>query len=112
MPPGFHERDWLKWIQANKYDVEKSGEKLFGHYQWLISVGPEPRLKSHSLALLQSGCFYMHGRDKFYRPTFVIDGQIMADVANTRPELITPEIFNEMFAFMFTYCKKVLFLPG
>ena len=35
MPPSFAERDWLKWIQANHYDVHKSGEKLFLHVSWL-----------------------------------------------------------------------------
>ena len=35
MPAGFHERDWLKWIQASQYDVEKAGEKLFKHISWL-----------------------------------------------------------------------------
>ena len=52
MPPGFAERDWLKWIQANHYDVAKSGLKLYNHIQWLTSVGPEPRLKNLSLELL------------------------------------------------------------
>ena len=78
MPNGFHERDWLKWIQANAYDVEKAGEKLFKHVSWLESIGPEPRLTNHTIRLLQSGCFYLHGRDKWYRPCFVMDGRIMA----------------------------------
>ena len=33
MPPGFVERDWLKWIQASFYDVNKAGEKLYKHLQ-------------------------------------------------------------------------------
>ena len=36
----------------------------------------------------------------------------MANVARDRAELITAEVFNEMFAWMFTYTKKVLLLPG
>ena len=35
MPPGFAERDWLKWIQASHYDAEKAGEKLLKHITWL-----------------------------------------------------------------------------
>ena len=35
MPPGFVERDWVKWIQASFYDVEKAGEKLLKHITWL-----------------------------------------------------------------------------
>ena len=74
MPPGFVERDWLKWIQASHYDAEKAGEKLLKHITWLQSIPPEPRLTNHTIRLLQSGAFYLHGRDKWYRPCFIMDG--------------------------------------
>lgn len=35
MPPSFMERDWLKWIQADFYDVEKATVKLLKHIEWL-----------------------------------------------------------------------------
>lgn len=81
VPPSFEERDWLKWIQASFYDVEKAGEKLIRHIAWLISIPPEPRLTSNTIKLLQSGCFYLHGRDKWLRPCFVMDGAVMARMA-------------------------------
>ena len=112
MPPGFTERDWLKWIQASFYDVAKAGEKLHKHIEWLSAIQPEPRLTNHTVRLLQSGCFYLHGRDKWYRPCFVMDGRIMADMAKREPEMITSEVFNDMFVFLFAYLKKVILLPG
>mmetsp|Transcript_46046 Transcript_46046/g.60995 ORF Transcript_46046/g.60995 Transcript_46046/m.60995 type:complete len:82 (-) Transcript_46046:250-495(-) len=36
----------------------------------------------------------------------------MADIARRRPELITAEIFEQMFTFMFNYIRKCLLLPG
>jgi len=112
IPPSFHERDWLKWIQANFYNVEKAGDKLLIHFNWLNAIAPEPRLTNHTVRLLQSGCFYLHGRDKWYRPCFVMDGAVMAAVAKREPEMITAEVFNDMFTFLFVYAKRVLLLPG
>lgn len=112
MPPSFKERDWLKWIQASFYNVEKAGEKLFNHIEWLSAIPPEPRLTNHTIRLLQSGCFYLHGRDKWYRPCFVMDGRIMAEMAKNEPEFITAERFNEMFAFLYRYTQNVLLVPG
>ena len=42
MPPSFDDCDWLKWIQANFYDVAKTGEKLIKHLDWLRRIPPEP----------------------------------------------------------------------
>jgi len=103
MPPSFQERDWLKWIQASFYNVEKAGDKLVNHVEWLRNISPEPRLTNHTIRLLQSGCFYLHGRDKWYRPCFVMDGLVMANMAKEEPEFITAERFNEMFAFLYRY---------
>ena len=94
MPPNFTEHDWLKWIQSCFYNVEKAGDKLFTHVSWLSAIPPEPRLTNHTIRLLQSGCFYLHGRDKFYRPCFVMDGAVMARMAKQEPDMITSEVFN------------------
>ena len=112
MPDGFIERDWLKWIQASFYDVEKAGEKLLKHIAWLQAIPPEPRLTNHTIRLIQSGAFYLHGRDKWYRPCFVMDGQIIARMAKKEPECVTSDVFNDMFVFLFAYLKKVILLPG
>lgn len=112
VPAAFGDRDWLKWVQASFYNIEKATEKIQAHFAWLSSIPPEPRLNERTLYLLQSGCFYIFGRDKFYRPAFVMDGRIMADIAKKNPEMITAEVFNDMFVFLFNYLKKVILLPG
>lgn len=62
--------------------------------------------------MLQSGCFYLFGRDKWYRPAFVMDGQVMARIAKSDPEMISAEVFSEMFTFLYQYIKKCILLPG
>ena len=75
-------------------------------------MAPEPRLSDHTLRLLQSGCFYLFGRDKFYRPCFVMDGLLISRLVKSDPEIINPEVFNQMFYFIYQYIKKVILLPG
>lgn len=36
----------------------------------------------------------------------------MANLTKRRPELMTPEVFGEMFAFYWHYLKHVMLLPG
>ena len=92
-PSSFTERDWLKWIQSGSYDEAKTGERLVKHLNWLIEIPRNPRLTDNALRLLQSGAFYLHGRDKWYRPAFIMDGGLMAEFAKNSPELVTPEVF-------------------
>ena len=112
MPHMFAERDWLKWIAAEDWKVKDAGDKLIEHMNWLRDIPPEPRLNQRSLHLLQSGCFYLHGRDKWYRPCYVMDGARMAAMAKREPDVITAEAFDEMFKFIFAYYRNVMFVPG
>mgnify|MGYP003894804335 CR=1 FL=1 len=41
-----------------------------------------------------------------------MDGRIMADLAKREPEVITEQVFNDMFVFLFRYLKHVLLVPG
>lgn len=48
----FMESDWLKWIQASFYDVEKAGVKLMTHIEWSKSISHNPKLTDMALRLL------------------------------------------------------------
>ena len=93
MPPGYDERDYLKFVQANFYDIPKAAEKIVEHFKWLSSLPPEPKLTPLTIRLLQTGCFYISGRDKYYRPTFIMDANLMAKLNKESPEVIEVEIF-------------------
>ena len=69
-------------------------------------------LTDNALRLLQSGAFYLHGRDKFFRPCIIMDGQIMVDLHKKNPELITPEVMTDLFVYLHNYLRKVMFMPG
>jgi hypothetical protein len=112
VPEGFGERNLLKFVQANFFAIDKAGERLFNHFKWLDSIPREPRLTKNTIKLLQSGCFYILGRDKYFRPCLVLDCAVMAKLNKSDPSLLATENFNAEFVFLFQYLRYVMFLPG
>ena len=35
LPPGYDDRDYMKFCQASFYDIEKSSLKIIEHFKWL-----------------------------------------------------------------------------
>ena len=66
---------------------------MIEHLKWLGELPPEPKLTPMTIRLLQTGCFYLHGRDKFYRPCYIMDANLMAKLTKEQPEVITVENF-------------------
>lgn len=54
----------------------------------------------------------MFGRDKFYRPTMVIDYARVTEVMVNEPELISDTVWLEALMFYYEYLMKVMLLPG
>ena len=111
-PPNFDDREWLKFLQACKHDIKATGEKLRVHWLWLQSLSPEPLLTPLALKCLQSGCMYIFGRDKYLRPTFVLDCAAINRCHREDPNTVTVETFSVMLTFMVRYMREVMFLPG
>jgi len=73
IPDNFGERDVLKFAQGDKFNIPKAAASLIAHLKWRASLPPRIEITPLILRLIHSGCFYLHGRDKFYRPCFVQD---------------------------------------
>ncbi len=43
------------------------------------------------MKLIQSGCVYIFGRDKYFRPTMIIDLEIVNKMMQAQPDLVTIE---------------------
>lgn len=112
IPEGFDDRNILKFVQANFFVIEKAGEKLFNHFNWLASLPPEPKLTNHTLKLLQSGCFYIFGRDRYFRPCLIMDAVVLARLNKEDPDCVESANFTALFIFLYQYLKQVMFLPG
>ena len=101
----------LKYGQDTAWDMKKAGQILADQLIYL-NTPPKVRLTPHSIKLLQTGAFYLFGRDKFYRPTLIMDLEIVARVVKTEPAIITEEVFLDLFAFYWEYLSRAMFLPG
>ena len=102
----------LKFCEAEYFKLNKVTDKMQAHLEWLGTLPPEPMLVPKTIKLLQTGCFYIGGRDKWLRPTFIMDAEVMVRLNKSDPDTMSPENFVEAFLFMFEYCKKVMLLPG
>lgn len=67
---------------------------------------------SNCLHLLQNGCIYIHGRDKFMRPAVIINIDRTIKQIAIKPELNEGENFTAAFLFLYNYMQKVMLLPG
>ena len=54
----------------------------------------------------------MFGRDKFYKPTYIMDVEVMVRLVKTEPDIITVDVFLDLFAFLWEYVSRCMFLPG
>ena len=78
IPPDYYERDLLKFCEAEYFKTKKVAEKIAAHFEWLYSLPPEPMLIPKTMKLIQSGSFYIGGRDKWLRPTFIMDAAVIS----------------------------------
>ena len=82
------------------------------HLQWKRDVAPYNKLNLISMKLIQSGCIYIFGRDKYFRPTFIVDGRNMVEFDRKEPNILNGANLCQAFCFLFNYMKEVMFLPG
>jgi len=55
---------------------------------------------------------YIFGRDKYYRPTIVLDFARIIDLGSTDPSVVSTEAMQASFIFLWKYMKKCMFLEG
>ena len=108
----FNDRDTLKFAAADEFDIPKAAANLIDHLKWLASFPPRIVLTPAILKLMHSGCYYIFGRDKYYRPCVIQDIERIVQVMKSDPDLITVDNFTNLYAFHYEYCMKVMMLPG
>lgn len=87
-------------------------EKLAAHVLWVRELPPKPTLSARSLVMLQAGCMYIHGRDKYYRPIVVMDAAAMYRMIKEDKNSVNAEHLTELWIFLYMYIREVMFLPG
>lgn len=111
-PPTFDDRDWLKFLQACKHDIIPTGAKISVHWAWLATLSPEPLITPLAIKCLQSGCFYLLGRDKYFRPTIIMDGASLARCQREDANTVSVETFSQILIYIVRYARENMFLKG
>ena len=66
------DREILKFLNANFYDLNKAKAQLSSKFKWLSEVA-DVKINPQIIRLIQSGSIYIFGRDKDYKITIVLD---------------------------------------
>ncbi|CDW87109.1 UNKNOWN [Stylonychia lemnae] len=85
VPSNFPERDYLRFVQAYKFDIKKTVSALQAHFTWRISYLP-CKLTQNAIKLIQQ--------------------------IQRQPEVATIENLQRALIFMMEYAKEHMYLPG
>jgi hypothetical protein len=91
--------------------LQVAGVKLTNNFKWLEEVTGN-KLTENLMNTLQSGFMYLLGRDNQYRCTVVFDLPKIIEFGVTNPQMVSTENVSLAFAFLWSFMKKVMFLPG
>lgn len=69
-----------------------------------------PTLSTRAEQILRSGVFYIHGRDKAFRPAMIFEAVVLNHLDIPKEDLL-PEAIRAI-VFMLEYMIKNVFLPG
>ena len=76
-PIDWEESDSLRVLQGCSFDITKSVEKISKVAQWQYNEKLYPIYLTENIhRILNSGFFYVHGRDNRYRPIIIINPKI------------------------------------
>lgn len=95
----------LRFIQANHYKVEKAVEDLLTHLEWRRTNLPIC-LTTDQKRFLDEGLFYIHGRDKNFRPLNIFDPRVIIGKKADRDEVIM------IVHFVLQFIIDNMFIPG
>lgn len=95
----------MRFIQANHYKVEKAVEDLLTHLEWRRTNLPI-LLTTDQKRFLDEGMFYIHGRDRNFRPLNIFDPRVIIGKTADRDEVIM------IVHFVLQFIIDNMFIPG
>lgn len=96
---------FMRFHQANHYKPKKTVEDLVNHLEWRKRTLPI-YLTSEQKRFLAEGLFYIHGRDRCYRPLNVFDPKVIIGKDANRDEILM------IVHFVLQYMIENMLVPG
>jgi hypothetical protein len=108
LPPGYDDssRNLFRYLQSADFNPEKTFNQVMGHYEWQSSTYPQPQIKYETL--LESGVFYIHKRDKQFRPVIILNIERMCKAFET----IQVDDLIQFVYFLLHFAATNLMVPG
>lgn len=97
----------LKYLQYNKWQIEKSITELINREKHLIEAY-HIEYSNEINDVLQSRSIYIYGRDEFLRPNVYIEEKYMSDYLNK----YSFKIVSSAILYLFNYINNNLLIPG
>lgn len=95
----------IRFLQANHYKVKKTVEDLLAHLDWRKATLPI-YLTTVQKQFLDEGLFYIHGRDRLFRPLNIFDPRVIIGKKADQEEVLM------MVHFVFHYLIENMLVPG
>lgn len=95
----------LRFLQASQFNHELATKWIRGHTEFRKSF-PPPVLLTGVEEFLQSGCFYLNGRDRSFRPIIVIVQRRLFQ------KKIDPDVVIQAFMLLLKAVEDNMFIPG
>lgn len=95
----------MRFLQANHYKVKKAVEDILSHLDWRKTTLPII-LTSMQKQFLDEGMFYIHGRDKNFRPLNVFDPRVIIGKNADQDEVLM------IVHFVLQYIIDNMLMPG
>jgi hypothetical protein len=105
LPPNVTKSAAIRFLQANHYKVKKAVDDILSHLEWRKTTLPIILTSTQKL-FLDEGLFYVHGRDRNYRPLNVFDPRVIIGKTADRDEVIM------IVHFVFQYIIDNMLIPG
>jgi hypothetical protein len=102
------DQEYLRLLLSYKFDFRKAVQGMLTMQQYRATIMPEGYLSLHSRVspLLQSGAFYVHGRDHRFRPMLIVN------LGRFDLKRLPIEEYCHLICFTLDYVLTNMMLPG
>ncbi|CAG9329248.1 unnamed protein product [Blepharisma stoltei] len=107
IPGDWDRTDMLRFYYGTGWKTRKALKGLLNHLKWKQQIFPRGYLALYPevAELLNTGAFYMHGRDHYYRPILIMN------CAKFQFKKVPDDVYIRFLCFFFEYVTQNVLLP-
>lgn len=107
-PPIWLESDTMRILQASEYDIKKAYKTIEETTKFIFSIPTS--INNKIISILNSGFFYVYGRDHHFRPIIVVSIKTCKKLVEK--EKIQFEDIKDSLIYLINYILKYMMVPG